>query len=58
MGIALPEPPPDLRSEAGLELYLVTDTSHEAYERAAQRMVQAAARPITALTYLLERQRD
>ena len=32
--------------------------SAEAHERAVQRMIQAGAKPITALTYLLELQRD
>ncbi|VEB41327.1 Uncharacterised protein [Chromobacterium violaceum] len=34
------------------------DISAEAHERAMQRMVQAGARPITSLQYLLELQRD
>jgi nicotinamidase-related amidase len=32
--------------------------SDEAHERAVQRMVQAGVRPLTALQYLLELQRD
>jgi len=48
--------------EQGFEVYIVTDASGdasvEAHERAVQRMIQAGARPITALTYLLELQRD
>lgn len=48
--------------EQGYEVYVVTDAcgdcTAEAHERAVQRMVQAGARPITALTYLLELQRD
>jgi nicotinamidase-related amidase len=48
--------------EQGFEVYVVTDAcgdlSEEAHERAVQRMVQAGARPITAMTYLLELQRD
>ncbi|MFV3326876.1 hydrolase [Pseudomonas sp. NY15372] len=48
--------------EQGFEVYVVTDAcgdcTAEAHERAVQRMVQAGARPITALTYLLELQRD
>lgn len=46
----------------GFEVYVVTDacgdTSAEAHERAVERMVQAGARPMTALQYLLELQRD
>ncbi len=34
------------------------DVSSEAHERAIERMVQAGARPITSLQYLLELQRD
>lgn len=34
------------------------DCTAEAHERAVQRMIQAGARPITALTYLLELQRN
>lgn len=48
--------------EQGFEVYVVTDAcgdaSTEAHERAVSRMIQAGARPITALTYLLELQRD
>lgn len=48
--------------EQGYEVYVVTDAcgdgSEEAHERAVSRMIQAGARPITALTYLLELQRD
>ncbi len=48
--------------EQGFEVYVVTDAcgdcSLEAHERAVERMIQAGARPITALTYLLELQRD
>ncbi|MDF3845661.1 hydrolase [Pseudomonas citronellolis] len=48
--------------EQGYEVYVVTDAcgdcTVEAHERAVQRMIQAGARPITALTYLLELQRD
>lgn len=48
--------------EQGYEVYIVTDAcgdvTVEAHERAVSRMVQAGARPITALTYLLELQRD
>lgn len=46
----------------GYEVYVITDAcgdvSPEAHERAVQRMVQAGARPMTALQYLLELQRD
>jgi nicotinamidase-related amidase len=46
----------------GYEVYIVTDasggSSAEAHERAVQRMVQAGARPITALAYISELQRD
>ena len=34
------------------------DVSEEAHERAMARMVQAGVRPMTALQYLLELQRD
>ena len=48
--------------EQGFELYVITDAcgdvSSEAHERAIERMVQAGARPITSLQYLLELQRD
>ncbi|CAB3745737.1 hydrolase [Paraburkholderia humisilvae] len=48
--------------EQGFEVYVVTDAcgdcSLEAHERAVERMIQGGARPITALTYLLELQRD
>ena len=48
--------------EQGFEVYVVTDAcgdvSDEAHERAIERMVQAGARPITSLQYLLELQRD
>ena len=48
--------------EQGYEAYVVTDAcgdiSDEAHERAVQRMVQAGARPMTSLQYLLELQRD
>ena len=48
--------------EQGYEIYIVTDAcgdvSAEAHERAVTRMVQAGARPMTALQYLLELQRD
>lgn len=48
--------------EQGFEVYVITDASgdisEEAHERAVERMVQAGARPITSLQYLLELQRD
>ncbi|MGE0717771.1 MAG: hydrolase [Alphaproteobacteria bacterium] len=48
--------------DQGFEVYVVTDAcgdvSDEAHERAVQRMVQAGVRPLTALQYLLELQRD
>jgi len=34
------------------------DVSEEAHERAMERMVQAGARPMTSVQYLLELQRD
>ena len=46
----------------GFEVYFIADAcgdvSDEAHERAVQRMIQAGARPMTALQYLLELQRD
>ncbi|WAC70931.1 hydrolase [Roseateles sp. SL47] len=48
--------------EQGFEVYIITDAcgdvSTEAHERAVERMVQAGARPMTALQYMLELQRD
>ena len=48
--------------DQGFEAYVITDAcgdvSAEAHERAVERMVQAGARPITSLQYLLELQRD
>lgn len=48
--------------EQGYEVYVVADAcgdvSAEAHNRAIERMVQAGARPMTALQYLLELQRD
>ncbi len=48
--------------EQGFEVYVVTDASGdvstEAHERAVERMVQAGARPLTSVQYLLELQRD
>lgn len=46
----------------GYEVYVITDASgdvsKEAHEMAISRMVQAGAKPITSLQYLLELQRD
>jgi nicotinamidase-related amidase len=48
--------------EQGYEIYVIADAcgdvSTEAHERAVERMVQAGARPMTSLQYLLELQRD
>ena len=48
--------------EQGFEVHVLTDAcgdvSAEAHERAVERMVQAGARPMTSLQYLLELQRD
>ncbi len=48
--------------EQGFEVYVVSDAcgdvSAEAHNRAMDRMIQAGARPMTALQYLLELQRD
>ena len=48
--------------DQGFEVYVIADAcgdvSAEAHERAMQRMVQAGARPLTSLQYLLEMQRD
>lgn len=48
--------------DQGFEVYVIADAcgdvSDEAHERAMQRMIQAGARPMTALQYLLELQRD
>ena len=46
----------------GYEVYVITDAcgdvSPEANERAIQRMVHAGVKPVTAIQYLLELQRD
>jgi nicotinamidase-related amidase len=46
----------------GYEVYVITDASgdvsKEAHDQAITRMVQAGAKPITSLQYLLELQRD
>jgi nicotinamidase-related amidase len=48
--------------DQGFEVYVVADAcgdiSAEAHDRAMDRMVQAGARPLTSLQYLLELQRD
>ena len=48
--------------EQGFEVYVIADAcgdvTDEAHERAVERMVQAGARPMTSLQYLLELQRD
>ena len=48
--------------DQGYEVYVIADAcgdvSDEAHERAMQRMIQAGARPMTSLQYLLELQRD
>jgi nicotinamidase-related amidase len=48
--------------DQGFEVYVVTDAcgdvSDEAHNRAVDRMIQAGARPMTSLQYLLELQRD
>ena len=48
--------------DQGFEAYVIADAcgdvTDEAHERAMERMVQAGARPMTSLQYLLELQRD
>ncbi|RAI44561.1 hydrolase [Rhodoplanes roseus] len=48
--------------DQGFEVYVIADAcgdvSDEAHERAMDRMVQMGVRPMTALQYLLELQRD
>ena len=48
--------------EQGFEVYVIADAcgdvTPEAHDRAMVRMVQAGARPMTAMQYLLELQRD
>ena len=48
--------------DQGFEVYVIADAcgdvSQEAHDRAMDRMVQAGVRPMTALQYLLELQRD
>jgi nicotinamidase-related amidase len=43
--------------DQGFEVYVIAD-AQEAHERAMDRVVQAGARPMTSLQYLLELQRD
>ncbi|WP_159717519.1 hydrolase [Geminicoccus flavidas] len=48
--------------DQGFEVYVIADAcgdvTDEAHERAMERMIQAGARPMTSLQYLLELQRD
>jgi nicotinamidase-related amidase len=48
--------------DQGFEVYVIADAcgdvSDEAHDRALHRMVQAGARPMTSVQYLLELQRD
>lgn len=48
--------------DQGFEVYIIADAcgdvSTEAHDRAMERMIQAGARPMTSLQYLLELQRD
>lgn len=48
--------------EDGYEVYVITDAcgdvSEEAHQMAVERMIQSGARPMTAIQYLLELQRD
>jgi nicotinamidase-related amidase len=48
--------------DQGFEVYVIADAcgdvSSEAHERAIERIIQAGARPMTSLQYLLELQRD
>lgn len=48
--------------DQGFDVYVIADAcgdvSEEAHERAMARMIQAGARPMTSLQYLLELQRD
>ena len=48
--------------DQGFEVYVIADAcgdvTDEAHERAMQRVIQAGARPMTSLQYLLELQRD
>lgn len=48
--------------DQGFDVYFISDAcgdiSEEAHERAAERMIQLGAKPMTSLQYLLELQRD
>ncbi|WP_137154290.1 hydrolase [Rhizobium sp. FKL33] len=48
--------------DQGFEVYVIADAcgdvSTEAHDRAMERMIQAGARPMTSLQYMLELQRD
>lgn len=48
--------------DEGYDVHIITDAcgdvTAEAHERAVQRMIQAGAKPMTSLQYLLELQRD
>lgn len=48
--------------DQGFEVYVIADAcgdvSTEAHDRAMERMIQAGAKPMTSLQYLLELQRD
>jgi len=48
--------------DQGFEVYFISDAcgdvSSEAHDRAVERMIQAGARPMTSIQYLLELQRD
>jgi len=49
-------------TDQGFDIYFIADAcgdiTEEAHERAVQRMIQLGAKPMTALQYLLELQRD
>jgi nicotinamidase-related amidase len=54
---------PALSAKAeGYDIYIITDAcgdvSKEAHERSIERMIQAGVKPMTAMQYLLELQRD
>jgi nicotinamidase-related amidase len=48
--------------EEGFEVYVIADAcgdvTAEAHDRAMQRMIQAGAKPVTSVQYILELQRD
>ncbi len=54
--------PDEVAIGQGFEVYVITDASgdisDEAHESAVAGMIQAGARPMTSLQYLLELQRD